>query len=555
MKSLEKISKNLLSKFLPIPLSLGIDAGESSIKITLVKRKSNNSASLLAWKVIDLSEDRDKEKEAFVSAVNMIVKEFNLPVGTQAKLLISGPQTDSKRVVLPPMPKDDIAQALRLQAKEHFLLNVDESRLDFEILQESATTDPAHQIEVMASIGQADLINHKISLLDDTHVTPSVVTLSAYGLFNAYALGRQDLPDEPIALVDIGYAATNLIVIKKEKIKFIRQIGCGDRDFTSAMTGTFIAGQDKMGISSEEAEKIKREVGLPQQESSEQVHGVISAGQIISMLRPVVERMSSEIKRSFDFYSVQYGEGQVSKMILTGGGSKIRNLDKDLSKRLAVPVSLLDTPPGLKIKIRSNDEGPGPMDFSLLAGAVGACLSDISGVNLIPVSYKARKMKRLEIASARYIFIFIFILLIASYIFNVAQKKALVNLLSARKPEWHQLVEIQNLYTLTSQKNSIVNKTLKQQIPVYVLFKKLSNIIPKNAKFDRLTISNEVSHIQIRGLVYGSSEAAGQALADFIKAVEEAPFFQRVHLISSQHAKSSGKEALRFEIKANLGNR
>ena len=64
--------------------------------------------------------------------------------------------------------------------------------------------------------------------------------------------------------------------------------------------------------------------------------------QVASALSPILENLFAEIRRSLNYYRSQPGGAEITKVILSGGSARLKNLDKFLSQRLGVPVEIAD---------------------------------------------------------------------------------------------------------------------------------------------------------------------------------------------------------------------
>ncbi|NQT95355.1 MAG: type IV pilus assembly protein PilM, partial [Candidatus Omnitrophica bacterium] len=517
---IESITKKLFSRFLPASFPLGIEIGTNSIKMALLKQDSPGSARILDYAILSLKNKATDEQIDPGSVIKNIVKEKKLFIATEARLTVSGTEVDAKRITLPFMPKEEIGQALRYQAKEHFLFNIDESMLDFEILKEGTSEDNTKTIEVIAYISRDDFLDKKLSFFKDAELPPTVVITKSLSLYNLYMLNRVKPSAEPAAIVDIGESTTTITIIKENKISFIRQFGCAGRDFTNAMAGTLVSDKGKLDLSLEMAERLKKKVGIPE-ESTQEIKEGISANQITSLLRPVVEKLATEIKRSLDYYVSQYNEGSVTKLILSGGTSKLKNIDKQLSERLSVPVEVLSIPKALALNLPAEKIESFKEDFAMLVPAIGVALSKAGEVNLIPDSYKGQTIKKIQRFSARIIFIIISLILFASYLFNSAHEKVLKRLVGAKQPQWEKLQEVQSLHSRITQKNSIINQTLKNQVTFYNTFKVLSSAIPQEVYLESMLIKEKGTNLTIKGVVLEVSDTAEVKLTEFINSLED----------------------------------
>lgn len=560
----DKVAKRFFSRFLPASFSLGVEVSEHAIKLVLVKQESPDSVSLLDYLISPFTKDASYRLDP-ATIIENVLREKKLFTATEARLAISGTELDCKRITLPFMPKKEIAQALRLQTKDHFLFDIEGAVLDFEVLDETTTKDGTRNIEVIASLAKKEFIDKKISFFEATRVPPAVVIPVAYGVYNVYRLHREKESAQPLALIDIGASTTTVVIIKDDKIRFIRQLGCAGKDFTNAMTGTLVSDKGRIELSLEEAEKLKIQMGIPDESTPPTKEG-ISPQQISSMVRPVIERLGNEIKRSFDYYISEFNEGRIKKAFITGGSSKLKNIHSQLSHRLkdkysqafpalSIPVESLEIPPELKIDLIPERAEDFKKDFPLLVPAIGAAINSPRGINLIPLSYKMQRIRKIERISLRIIFILISLVLLTFYLFDSMQERLLRNLLIAKQPQWQNLREIQEFHSKIVQKNAIIDYTLKNQVPLYYIFKTLSNLTPKPVYLESLVIEDKVSNLKMEGVILETVETAEATLTKFIKTLEDSPFFNNVYLISSQDTSISGRQALKFEISCKLGKR
>ena len=88
--------------------------------------------------------------------------------------------------------------------------------------------------------------------------------------------------------------------------------------------------QKKLGISSEDAEKMKVSANAS------------SPAELLDSLSRVNDTLSMEIRRSLDFYNSNALEGKITKVFLAGGGCKTFNLVEAVGNRLNLPVEIIN---------------------------------------------------------------------------------------------------------------------------------------------------------------------------------------------------------------------
>ena len=545
----------IIAKFKPSLPTLGVELGKNSLKLSLIKKNLDSTATLLDYSIIDLEQGKEYKDSEITSLLEDAIRRMDIAQECSVNFVISGSDVDSKRIILPFMPKEDIVEALKWQAKDHFLLNTEEAALDFEILKEKQAEDGNKNIELIANIASNKTIEEKVHFANDLFLnktTPSTIMPVAYGLLNLYQLADSKKADSPIALIDIGLTTTTIVIVRNQKMSLMRQTGVSGEDFTRALTGTLVSDVGKMELSLIEAENLKKDVGIPD-ETQQEIKKGISAQQVSSLMRPVLEKLINDIKRSLDYYASQFGEGRVEKIYLTGGSSKLKNITSQIFQGLSIPVETLKPPANLKLELKKNDQESFKNDFLKLVPSLGAALAKTDGINLMPNNYKMEGIKRIEKVSARIVFTGIILFLSVFYIFNVAHEKSLNKVIYALRPEWEKLQEIQTLHSRIAHKNSIVSSTLKNQIPVYSLLKSLSNLIPGETYLRNVRIENNATRMTIDGIVFEKDDIGEVTLSGFIKSLEESTLFHSVLLESTQDVKVSEKKALEFEISCELG--
>jgi len=122
----------------------------------------------------------------------------------------------------------------------------------------------------------------------------------------------------------MGAAITelNIYSVKEDAVAlaFSRKLPFSGDTVTKSMTETLTSDRGKVELSLKEAERIKREHGIPRPENPQLIDGKISTHEVLSLIRPKVEQFAGDIGRSFDFYREESG-GRLSRCRLSSGGN------------------------------------------------------------------------------------------------------------------------------------------------------------------------------------------------------------------------------------------
>jgi type IV pilus assembly protein PilM len=64
------------------------------------------------------------------------------------------------------------------------------------------------------------------------------------------------------------------------------------------------------------------------------------SARIFEAITPALNKLLNDVRRSFDYYESTVKKKPVQKILLSGGSSKIKNIDRFLSERLGIPVEI-----------------------------------------------------------------------------------------------------------------------------------------------------------------------------------------------------------------------
>ena len=151
-----------------------------------------------------------------------------------------------------------------------------------------------------------------------------IIDVDAFALQNIYEFNYAP-EDENVALLDIGASKTSLNILKGNSSVFMRDVplGCGQ------INDKIIS---LVNCSLEEAEDIKLSE-QPEQISLKDLKEIVSS---------VVADWCTEIKRALDFFYSTYPEDQITKIILSGGGSNIKEFRQLLAAETSAKVEIIN---------------------------------------------------------------------------------------------------------------------------------------------------------------------------------------------------------------------
>ncbi|MEI6631758.1 MAG: pilus assembly protein PilM [bacterium] len=520
---------------------ISLDFGQAFIKLLYIEQEQD-SFLLLEYGIKALSLDKNDKTEVAGFITNFL-KDNSIP---EKETYISISDTDSvniKHISLPTVPKDEIAQALQWQLKADVSLKLESSLFDWQVVKEYTDAEGARKNDIICIISPREIIDSYVSIVSGCGLTPSGISVSPSNY--AHILSRLNNASKAVAVLDIGHREATLGIYSNNKLTFIRKLSFSPDKLAQSLVGTLISDKGKIELNRQKAEEIKNDFGIPR-DNSGMLRDNIQAMQVVSLMRPLLEALARELKRSFDYFSSNFKEETPSILYLTGGGSYIKNIDWYLHKELVLEVAQLPLPTSLntqsidKTRLSSNQQQ--------LMSALGMALAGAERINLLPHEIKSQKIEFIQRAALRDIAIVagaVFLLLFALLAFQIGDYR---KRLSAARLHLQAIGEIRELKQKIDLREGLINRIQKEKVPVDGLLVFISTIIDENTILNELSLDQGNNALLLKGVVSTSKDSAETVLADFIKRMKAALFFKEVTLLAYQNT-ASGQE---FEIQCVL---
>lgn len=308
----------------------GIDIGESAIKLVEIKKTRDgyrlSKGCLIELDIDPAFDEPEKRNSVIKEKLKKLLAEERIDSGTAA-LSIPSQSVFIRFLKIPKIAKGKIEQIIQYEAQLQVPFPINEVIWSYEVFE----THDSPETDVILVAVKKDIVEEKLKLLADTPLETDFVEVSYFSIFNAmdFVEGIKDK-----LILDIGAKNTNIIIVEEHKI-WTRSILIGGNDFTKAIA-------EYLKISFKEAEQIKRKEGIIAMDSGERTLSPHAAG-ISDAMNPVLVEMLADISKSIGYYKSQFGGTKVIKdILLTGGASRIRNMDRFIHENLDMSTKQAD---------------------------------------------------------------------------------------------------------------------------------------------------------------------------------------------------------------------
>lgn len=323
----------------------GLDVSDLSIRLVQFRR-AGDKTKVQAIGKYNLKKDvvvngLIKDQEKLAEAIREAIKKPSFGSFTTHKVVASLPDNESfiKLIQVDKGP-NPLTDTVEQEIEKYFPMSLDEIYFDYQVISQDNET-----ISVLVGCCPKKIVDSYISCFQEAGLT-----VSAFETESA-ALARSLLPDESprfkgehdsaYAIIDIGGTSTSMIIYAAGSIVSSIALPISGQEATTKIA-------QALEISEEQAEKAKIICGL----DPEKAQGIVK-----DILSETILSTSNRILEIIDFYQSSFPElPKISKLILSGGASNVKNLDKILSEKLGIETVQGDVFGNIDDKVSNYDE-------------------------------------------------------------------------------------------------------------------------------------------------------------------------------------------------------
>jgi len=524
---------------------IGIDIDSSSVKV--VEVEPGKETFVRAFGVSNLEFKEKPSPDDIVRAQTEALSEAIASLPPRKKFenvvsLVRGRDVRTRILSFPPMPRKEIAGVVEREVRKDAAVPIEDLIFDYSLLRMVRERGQDKQ-QVMIVSANRDLVYENINVLRTFGIVPAAISAISCGLYASLARSSIWSSGEAVALIDIGANISTMLIFGNETLYFQREI------FT---------GYDDMKASFEEGE-----------EEAEMDFGPGVAGGPSSIEEiPSLQRVATELKRSFLYYKQQFRGNIVKKLYVSGEGIRLPRVDEFLAEGLEdVEIKFFNPLEGLNLE----SLGPQSTEFETLAprfaSSLGLALEPpkLIRINLVPAEIKAQAF----VAVKRFVYTGLVVVVLAIiglfYMFlrddlGKARKKYEVEKANYEelKPALEELKGVNKQIARYQSYSDLLRKLTKNEPLWPDIYENLATLVSDNMYVESVKI-NRVGEsttgrrgrrrgssglsveskarweVTIDGYAYDDSQVELQErITRFVDRLKESPFFEDVYLQPSR---------------------
>lgn len=332
--------------------AVGLEIGSASIKMVEL---SGNPPSLKNLSIRPtppgvIQEGLIIEPAALVDTIKEMLAEMR----TRKRYVVTAASNlavITRTLQVPKMPLRQLEEAVRWEAERYIPFPIDEVVLDYAPLVNLEDIPDGAQMDVVVGAARQETVASLVEALKAVGLEPLIIDVKPFAGLRTLDSRLRASDREPITLfLEIGAESSALVLTRGERLLLNRVINLSGKDFTAAISKTF-------NLDPVAAEDAKRNYGLATIPTEDEDLLLdfdaecerFNPARMYDAIRPVLVELTTELRRSLEFFRVQVGDLGVDQGFVAGGGSKLRSLVPLLADTLGIPLEIADPWQGIQI--------------------------------------------------------------------------------------------------------------------------------------------------------------------------------------------------------------
>lgn len=252
------------------------------------------------------------------------------PGNLNAALAVPGNTVFIKRITLPDLPYEELKAIAPQEASKYLPLSISELNVDFQVLENSKRQDETgKKVDVILCAISKIMAKDYLSPLFEAGLGVDLLAVSSFAAIKAFANeGLINEPDKTYISVLIGYENTDINIIQNGMPVFSYNVQAGRKNLIENIMNSVLVKKD-------EAVNMLPEVALilPGMDMSDSP----ALNQASNAAKSIYNNISNEIQKTIEFFNSGNPEPlTIERIIISGSGACIQNLDKYMTNKLRI---------------------------------------------------------------------------------------------------------------------------------------------------------------------------------------------------------------------------
>lgn len=590
--------KNSLIQAFPLKkkIVVGVDIGGGELKMVKIGQALDRKQEMLGYSSLPFESDMSIDNPQFSIFLQSALNDFcgdlkNVEIWSA----ISSANVTTRYLRIPLVPKKQIANAVYWTFKKEVSFNENKEIFDFNILGEIAE-DGDEKIEIMSYAAPKREISQLKHIFSKSGYPLTGISIVPFALQNLVRSQWIETDGENTCTLFIGSDWSRIAIFSKGNLVLSRDIKAGIKSMIASISEQADNGLPEQSVVTDDADGTAMSVNLDDttqidEEQAQRLFFTIThdsltltdvesgleykADDIFKMILPALERVIRQVERTIKHFSLNYKDGGVNKIFISGEVSGNRRIVDYIGDQLSLNVDTIDlftSNPFLSSDVSVPDS---ELERGAFVPAVGMALSNNPTTpNFIFTHEEKEKHTKFLLINRSFIAAFLLLLALCIGVSfwqsdKLDRKRATLSQLQ-QELEQHSPILDQNLIIKMVAKVQRKTDTLDAISKRYLgmaLISEISELTPSNislfsiiAEFGQPFAYNQEEKeskdknklLNIEGVIFGDRMKLETSLADYIVKLKSSPIFSRPVIKKRSFKFFEDKEVLQFTVQLDL---
>lgn len=312
--------------------ALGLDISDLGIKLVQLKTLGDKTKiqglSKIKLNKGIIENGEILEVSAVIKALHDLMSKPTFGSFSGNEVVASLPETKTfiKLIAIEKTP-NNLAKVVDAEFEKHIPYQANEVYYDWQLVRELPDA-----YLVLIGAAPKNIVNQYLDILKKAKLSINALEIEAMpicrSLLKEESRKWSGQYEKNYCLLDIGARRSSVIIYAKDSIALSLSIPLSGDAITTKISET-------LQIKLDQAEKAKIVCGL----DKSQAHGIVS-----DLLSDMIKNLTKKILTAVDFFGKHYPKyGPIDEILLTGGGSNIRNLNNIMTEATGIPTRDADS--------------------------------------------------------------------------------------------------------------------------------------------------------------------------------------------------------------------
>lgn len=300
--------------------ALAIDVGSYTIKIIL----GDAGDRPVVHKAIEVYNSTalavptdDASSEKLATLLDSIFNDYKLP-RTHVRFALPEAVASTKVISIPPLSDAELASAIGWQAEQHIPIPPEDLSLEYQVLYRPEKKDSEPMRVLLVGV-RKKVVERYVEVFNAIGIEPELIETQMIAIVRSLGI----VPEDPTTLVvHLGAATMDQCIVHQGELQFVTSHLNGGQLLTKALEQT-------IGLDAAQAEQYKRTYGLDEQQFQ---------GKVRAALLPAVKVLTTEIKKTVQFFANNHPRDGVKRIVFSGGTALLPGLMEYVTSELGAEV-------------------------------------------------------------------------------------------------------------------------------------------------------------------------------------------------------------------------